>query len=70
MNSPRVTTARLSGNELVQDSTISLAWGPPNSKATEKATWKLSDSGRRLTIQRSSNSPMGQLNTTLVYDKP
>jgi mannan endo-1,4-beta-mannosidase len=71
MNSPRITTARLSadGAELAMESTVSGPWGPPGSKFTTKDTWKLGSHGDTLTIQRASNSPMGQQNLTLVYDR-
>jgi hypothetical protein len=71
MNSPRVTTARPSadGTQLAMDSTIALVWGPPGSKMVVKDTWKLSDGGDILTIQRSTKSPMGEQTTTLVFDR-
>ncbi len=71
MNSPRVTTARLSadGRQLNLDSTVSLAWGPPGAKMTVKDTWSLSEGGDVLTIQRSANSFLGQQNTTLVFER-
>ena len=69
MNSPRVTTARLSadGRQLKTDSTVSLVWGPPGSKMTVTDIWQLGDHGDELSIQRSSASFMGQQNMTLVF---
>jgi hypothetical protein len=69
MNSPRVTTARMSadGRQLEMHSTVSLVWGPPGSKLTVMDIWKLSDHGDELSIQRSSTSFMGQQNSTLVF---
>jgi mannan endo-1,4-beta-mannosidase len=71
MNSPRVTTARISadGQQLEMHSTVSLVWGPPGSKLTVTDIWKLSDHGGGLSIQRSTTSFMGQANTTLVFDR-
>jgi hypothetical protein len=69
MNSPRVTTARLSadGRQLKTDSTVSLVWGPPGSKMTVTDIWQLGAHGDELSIQRSSASFMGQQNMTLVF---
>jgi mannan endo-1,4-beta-mannosidase len=71
MNSPRVTTARLSadGRQLNLDSTVSLVWGPPGSKLTVKDAWSQGEGGDVLTIQRSANSFLGQQNTTLVFER-
>ena len=71
MNSPRVTTARLSadGRQLKMDSTVSLVWGPPGSKMTVTDLWQLGAHGDELSIQRSSASFMGQQKMTLVFDR-
>jgi hypothetical protein len=71
MNSPRVTTARLSadGQQLDMNSTVLLVWGPPGSKMTMKDGWRLSAGGDVLSIQRSTNSFRGQQDITLVFDR-
>jgi mannan endo-1,4-beta-mannosidase len=71
MKSPCVTTARMSadGEQLLMESTILLAWGPPGSKMTMKDTWKLSSGGSVLSIQRSASSFRGQQELTLVFDR-
>jgi mannan endo-1,4-beta-mannosidase len=71
MNSPRVTTAVRSGSgrELVMESTISFAWGPPGSKFVTQDTWKLGSRENVLILQRSSDSPMGKQNLTLIFDR-
>ena len=71
INSPRVTTARLSadGRQLKMDSTVSLVWGPPGSKMTVTDLWQLGAHGDELSIQRSSASFLGQQNMTLVFDR-
>ena len=71
MNSPRVTTARLSpdGSQLLMESVIAFSWGPPDSKYTTKDTWSLGARRDVLTIQRSSSTPRGQQNLTLVFDR-
>jgi hypothetical protein len=72
MNSPRVTTAKLSADfrQLEVDSTVSLVWGEPGSKLIVKDTWKLGDRGDVLSIQRFSSSPfMREQNQTLVFDR-
>jgi len=71
MNSPRVTTARISadGRQLKVDSTVSLVWGPPGSKMTVTDIWQLDAHGDALSIQRSTTSFMGQQNMTLVFDR-
>ena len=71
MNSPRVTTARLSANrtQLVMDSTASQPWGPPGSKMTTNDVWTVNRRGDQLTIQRTSTSPRGEQKMTLVFDR-
>ena len=72
MNSPRVTTAKLSADaqQLEVASTVSLVWGEPGSKLIVKDTWKLGDRGDVLSIQRFSSSPfMREQNQTLVFDR-
>ena len=71
MNSPRVTAARVStdGAQLAIESTVSFAWAPSGSKFITKDTWKLAARGSVLTIQRSTSSPRGQQNQTLVFDR-
>jgi hypothetical protein len=71
MNSPRVTTARMSadGRQLVVESTVSLVWGPPGSKLAMKDAWSLGEHGDVLTIQRSTRSFMGDQNITMVFDR-
>jgi hypothetical protein len=71
MNSPRVTTAKLSadGAELVIDSVITFTWGAPGTKSTSEDVWTLVDGGRSLSIQRHSSSPRGEQNSTLVYNR-
>ena len=70
MNSPRVTTAKLSpdARQLDLDSTVSLVWSTPPSKLIVKDSWRLSDGGAILSIQRFSSSPfMGEQKQTLVF---
>jgi hypothetical protein len=71
MNSPCVTTARRSpgGDQLLLDSTMALVWLPPGTKVTIKESWKLSDGGDVLTIQRTASSPMGDQVMTLVFNR-
>jgi mannan endo-1,4-beta-mannosidase len=71
MNSPRVTTAKLSadGAQLVIDSVITFTWGAPGAKSTSEDVWTLVDGGRSLSIQRHSSSPRGEQNSTLVYNR-
>ncbi|HMD59938.1 MAG TPA: glycosyl hydrolase [Opitutaceae bacterium] len=71
MNSPRVTTARLSeaGDLLLIESVVRFAWGQPGSKTTTKDTWKLIDGGRHLSIQRFVSGFRGEQNLTLVFDR-
>ena len=72
MNSPRVTTAKLSADlrQLEIDSTVSITWGEPGSKIIMKDTWTLNDRGDALTIGRFSSTPfMGEQRQTLVFDQ-
>ena len=71
MNSPRLTTARMSadGRQLVMESTVSLVWGPPGSKLVMKDTWSLGEHGDIATIQRFTSSFLGEDNVTMVYEK-
>ncbi len=49
MNAPRVTTARVSsdGGQLMIDTTVSFAWGPPGTKFITKDAWSLGGHGER-----------------------
>lgn len=71
MNSPRVTTAALSDGDraLKLHSTISLNWGAPGSKIVTDETWTLLDRGRFLSIHRVAQSPSGQQESTLIYER-
>ena len=71
MNSPRVTKARMSdaGDEVLIESTVAPVWVTDGSKMTMKETWKLLEGGGRLSIQRSTSSPRGEQNVTLVFDR-
>ena len=71
MNSPRITTARLcaDASQIAIESAVSFTWGPPGSKFITKDTWKLASRGNVLTILRSTSSPRGQENLTLVFDR-
>jgi hypothetical protein len=71
MNSPRVTTARRSADDqqLEMHSTVSRVWGLPGSKITVVDIWKLRDHGDEHSIQRSTTSPGGQQDMTLVFDR-
>jgi mannan endo-1,4-beta-mannosidase len=68
MNSPRVTTARMSadGATLEMNSIISLNWGPPGTKLIVKDTWSLSGHGDLLTVQRSTSGFRGEQKLVLV----
>jgi mannan endo-1,4-beta-mannosidase len=68
MNSPQVTTARLSeaGDELHLDSTVAFVWG---SKMTISDVWTLTEAGRHLKIHRHLTSPRGEQNIDLVFDR-
>jgi hypothetical protein len=70
MNSPMLTTARLSDARdcAVIDSTVMLSWTTPATKMTIRDTWRLLDGGRRLSIQRSVSSPRGEQKMVLVVD--
>jgi mannan endo-1,4-beta-mannosidase len=71
MNSPRVTTARLSadGSKVVMESIVAFAWGAPGSKLTTKDTWQLLDGGKTLSIQRAVSGFRGEQTLTLVFDQ-
>ncbi len=69
MNSPRVSTARVVGNEIHVDSVVSLTFGPPGSKMKTSEVWTLGAGGDRLVIKRRSSSPRGDQETTMVFDK-
>jgi len=71
MNSPRVTTARLSqdGNTALIESVVAFARGNSVSKMTVKDSWKLIEGGRFLSIQRSISSPRGEQNITMIFDR-
>jgi len=71
MNSPRVTTARMSADDahLEMNSTISLNWGPPGTKLIVKDTWSLDGHGDLLTIQRSTSGFRGEQKLILVFDR-
>jgi hypothetical protein len=71
MNSPRITTARLcaDASQIAIESAVSFTWAPPGSKFITKDTWKLAARGNVLTILRSTSSPRGQENLTLVFDR-
>jgi hypothetical protein len=71
MNSPRVTTARLSeaGDSVQIESTVAFAWSPAGSKMTTKDTWKLLDDGRLLSVQRFIHGLRGDQNVILVFDR-
>jgi hypothetical protein len=71
MNSPRVSTARLSpsGDQIVVDSVVTVAWVAPGAKFTSTDTWTLRDGGKTLSIQRHALSPRGEQNTAMVFTK-
>lgn len=71
MNSPRVTTARLSaaGDEIAMHSTVHTSWGPPGSKIIVADKWRLQAGGAQLVIERVSHSFMGEQREKLVYDR-
>jgi len=71
MNSPRVTRAHLSDAraEIAINSTVSFAWAGNGAKMTVNETWRLLDGGRRLSIKRSSSSPRGNQEMTMIFDK-
>ncbi len=69
MNSPRVSTARVQGNEIHVDSVVTLTWGAPGSKMTTKEVWTLGDGGDRLVIKRHTSSPRGEQEATLIFDR-
>ena len=71
MNSPRVTRAHLSDarDEIAINSTVSFAWAGNGAKMTVNETWRLLDGGRRLSIKRSSSSPRGNQEMTMIFDK-
>jgi len=69
LNSPRVTTARMTadGATLEMNSTIALVWGPPGTKLLVKDAWSLGDHGDRLTIHRSTSGFRGEQQLVLVF---
>jgi hypothetical protein len=69
MNSPRVTTARMSadGSSLEMNSTISLVWGPPGTKLVVKDAWSLSGHGDFLTVHRTTSGFRGEQKLVLVF---
>jgi mannan endo-1,4-beta-mannosidase len=71
MNSPRVTTAHASPDRagLTVDSTVAFTWGPPNSQLKIKDHWQLLDGGKTLSIQSTVNSPRGEQQSTLIFDR-
>jgi mannan endo-1,4-beta-mannosidase len=71
MNSPRVTTARMSadGRTVIMESTVSFTWGPPGAKMTTKDQWQLLDGGKTLSIQRSVSSFRGEQSLTIIFNK-
>ena len=71
MNSPRVSTARLSpsGDSLTIESVVTFKQGSPGAKMTTRETWRLADGGDRLVIQRHVSSPRGEQDLTLVFDR-
>jgi hypothetical protein len=71
MNSPRVTTARLSpdaGSVLVE-SVVMFNRGGSISRLTIKDTWRLIEGGDGLSISRSVSSARGDQQLTLVFSK-
>jgi hypothetical protein len=68
MNSPRITTAHRSEDRasLLIDSTVSFG----ENKMSMNDSWRLTDNGKPLLIQRSITSPRGKQVTTLVFDRP
>jgi hypothetical protein len=71
MNSPRVSTARISdkGDEILVDSTVTFTWGAPGSKMTSRESWRLENAGNTLVIERHMISPRGPQDMTLVYQR-
>jgi|CZKI01.1.fsa_nt_gi mannan endo-1,4-beta-mannosidase len=71
MNSPRVTTARLTeaGDAVQIESVVTFARAQPGSKMTTKDTWRFMDGGRRLSIQRLTNGFRGEQTMTLVFER-
>jgi len=70
MNSPMVTTARLSesGDSVKIDSSVMVGWTTPPSKMTISDTWTLEDGGKRLVVQRTVTSSRGEQQLKLVFD--
>jgi hypothetical protein len=66
-----VTRAHLSDAraEIAINSTVSFAWAGNGAKMTVNETWRLLDGGRRLSIKRSSSSPRGNQEMTMIFDK-
>ncbi|HYP16795.1 MAG TPA: glycosyl hydrolase [Opitutus sp.] len=71
MNAPRTTTARRSpeGDALLIESQVAFRWLPAGTTALVKDTWKLSPDREQLTIHRSSVSPRGPQETTMVFQR-
>ncbi len=71
VNSPEVTTARLSpdGRQLSLDANISPTWAPPGTRITVHDTWTLSEGGSVLTVKRTTDSSQGKQQQTLIYDR-
>jgi mannan endo-1,4-beta-mannosidase len=71
MNSPRVSTARVSpsGDEIVVDSVVTVPWVAPGAKFASTDTWTMRDGGKTLSIQRHASSPRGEQNTTMVFTR-
>jgi len=71
MNSPRTTTAHRSadGKSVIMNSSVAMAWGPPNSTLTTQDTWQLHDGGDGLSIETIAHSPMGEQPVSLYFDR-
>ena len=71
MNSPRVSTARLSaaGDALEVNSVVTFTWGAPGTKMTTAETWKLENGGNRLVIRRHVSSSRGEQDLVLVFER-
>jgi len=71
MNSPRVTTARLSEarDAVLVESIVTFTRGQTVSKMTTKDTWRLLDGGRHLSIQRFISGFRGEQNLTMIFDR-
>ncbi|HTD98159.1 MAG TPA: glycosyl hydrolase [Mucilaginibacter sp.] len=71
MNSPRITTAKLSdnGNKLLVNSKVTFNFGGQTSQMTTNEEWSLQNKGKQLSITQSSKSPRGERKITMVYEK-